>query len=478
MIISFKIKYLTIITCAIFIVILLNLLTIGSPLNVVVTIPQYVVVLYFLITKQVDKALLWHLTFIVTSISSFTAAELSDAGQSLAIYNYARLKLVGPVGLSYLISILIFLVSIRKTISLYKGRLFYKLYRISLYLGVQGCLFGCFGLIFLSHYSFDKFVSSNIYIWMIVINMLCIMKNHSGRLLLLFNQHAFAIIIGAIFATFIAYLLGVTTSYGGQEGIILSADVMYFAPMLLVGIFMIRHKTISVISLLLFFVMTLQSAGGKTVFIVIIAILFFLYYLFFSKAYRTLFPVVVKYGRYVVIPLLLVIIIAGGIKVGGFASYKVQSAFSLFSGDIDSIDRSPYIRVASLLNIINNGKDNLVRLCCGNGYGGYFTDDLHLFVGVDLKGGWTDDVVATGYFTTAHDTFAMVPLVNGFIGLFLLLYICVLYIKRIKFNYLAFAAIPWLAFTFYFSVQLALSGLFFLYAAEYNRLNKNESYSD
>ena len=99
---------------------------------------------------------------------------------------------------------------------------------------------------------------------------------------------------------------------------------------------------------------------------------------------------------------------------------KLQNVFSLFSPNIDEIDTSPYVRIATTLNIFDNNKTNLIGLLFGQGFGGYFTDSLNMFVGLKLIR-WEDGLiwmVKNGTLSLeGMYTFATVPLLNGFLGL-------------------------------------------------------------
>ena len=86
------------------------------------------------------------------------------------------------------------------------------------------------------------------------------------------------------------------------------------------------------------------------------------------------------------------------------------------------------MRIATTMNIVDNNKRNFIGLLLGQGFGGYFTDSLNMFAGLNLSdGGWPDLDVRTGRYTRGHDTFATVPLLNGFLGLGILLYMCYKY---------------------------------------------------
>jgi hypothetical protein len=172
----------------------------------------------------------------------------------------------------------------------------------------------------------------------------------------------------------------------------------------------------------------------------------------------------------VAVPFLLTLKISSLEEGGGLSSIKLHQFLSLFSGNLSDIDSSPYIRVVTFIDVVLTFGYNIFHWMFGMGYGGYFTDEtglLRITPTIDRDAFSTTDIIS-GYFHSAHDTFCTVPLFNGFVGLFLLLKIVFLYIKRVKYNFLAMSAIPWLFLTFYFNPQLGLTGLMFLFAAEYS----------
>ena len=80
---------------------------------------------------------------------------------------------------------------------------------------------------------------------------------------------------------------------------------------------------------------------------------------------------------------------------------KINAALSIFSGDIGDVSNSPkYTRIAEIANFYYNNRNNIFHLLFGNGYGGYFTDELGLLNGLDLRGGWSEDVIRTGRFSS------------------------------------------------------------------------------
>lgn len=454
---------------------LINIVTLGSILNIILAIPQIIYVLYILFVKRdLKMAIVMHMIFTMTCVSPLNAKGFSEAGSALVIYSYAKLKLIGPIGISYLIWILIFINSIfiSEKSAEFRNSLFYKLFKYLLILDIIGNFLGLFGFAILSGYSLDGFISYNVYIQITIIVMYCLVKNNSHELMKLFYDLVIPLFVGSILATMLSFLLwDVTTTYGAYEDIILQPDILYFGVLLLLSLFWTRYKGLVLLAFLFYVIINISSPSGKSLLFVFIGLVFFVYLLYFAKTPALSNSQFVRRARiiFIIIAVIPVIILLPKITLeGNLLALKMQDVTSLFSGDLSEIDRSPFIRIATILNIIDNNLSNPIGLILGQGYGGYFTDSLNFFVGLNLEhGAWGEEIVRSGRFSSAHDTFAVVPLLNGFGGLLLVFKITWLYIKKIKYSYLAFAAIPWILFTLYYNVIYSIIGCFLLYAAEF-----------
>ena len=89
---------------------------------------------------------------------------------------------------------------------------------------------------------------------------------------------------------------------------------------------------------------------------------------------------------------------------------EFMSLFKIFDKSSDflaeGVSSSPYIRIAEVLNILDNGLKNPLALMMGNGYGGFYSDSLGLFDRLDLfnAGAFNEADILTGKFTTAHSS--------------------------------------------------------------------------
>ena len=334
------------------------------------------------------------------------------------------------------------------------------------------------------NYGMSSVLNYGIYILVMLINGYALLLNYTTDLTKRFYSMSVHLIGAGIIATFIAYyILGISTTYGGLSDIILKPDLIYYAASLLLALYVFKNDFRILIPLLIYIIISLNTAGGKTIIIFVIIFIYFVYTIYFSNYHKYVYSSNVRLYRKFFI-LMMIYVIFGGIEItlgdNNLFLRKFQQFLSLFSGSISDIDTSPYIRVISFIDIIKSFGYNPFRWLFGMGYGGYFTDVTGLLEYIKLdESAFSIEDISSGYFHYAHDTFCSVPLLNGFYGLYLLIKIVIKYICRIKYNFLALAAIPWLFLTFYFNTQLALAGMMMLFGSEYIKLSniKKDEYT-
>lgn len=444
------------------IIILGNIVTIGSTLNLIISIPEFIYVFYLLFKNQIDKALFYHIVFVITSISATNAAGMEI--DNTLLYSYARLKIIGPIGASYLMSIILLLLSLHNKLKVPRSNLFYKLFNGLLIMAISGFTIGLLGFILDSHYSMEGILNYGVYITIVLINMYALILNYSDRLTKRFYDDVLPLLVASVYSSAFAYfILHISTTYGGLSNIILKADLSYYASILLLAYSFVSKKIRILFPFLVFLILTYNTSGGKEIIILGLVVVFFIIGILGNRSSKN------NLWLYVLSAILLFVIIMG-IRTAEdtLFSRKVGEVTSMFSSDITDISTSPYIRVASTLNILQGYILHPYWMLFGSGYGGYYEDYLHLFAHLNLgHGSFSQQDISSGFFHTAHDTFAVVPLVNGLFGLWIIIKFSIKYIKRIKYNFCAFAAIPWLLLTFYFNIQLALTGVYLLFSCEY-----------
>lgn len=94
----FKTRRIYLIVSYLVILELINLLFIGSTLNLIITIPEIAYVLFLLFVKNdIKNALICHVLFCLTAFDTTTLDS------EILLYSYSEVKLFGPITISYII---------------------------------------------------------------------------------------------------------------------------------------------------------------------------------------------------------------------------------------------------------------------------------------------------------------------------------------------------------------------------------------
>lgn len=452
-----------------------NIITMDKTWGVLLTIPQYCFVLHWILKKDYRNALFYHLLFIVLSLDS-TSSLLTTSGDEFAMYSYSKLKFIGPIGFNHLVGIYLWIcVRVKHPAIRHKQSLFYQFYRTVTFLAVGGISIGIVGLVFFG-YPFTYFIKPFVYIFNAYIYTDILLRLYDIQYTKRFYIHVIYLAIAApIASAFCFHILGIHSTYSTEEAFIYN-DMYALSPCLLIALLQIPNKRHLILLALGCYLLNLYAGGRGSHFVLIIAAsLFFLYQLYFNKGSKFL-----RWG----LPIFIFIGLLSLSEVFSSASHlstvkftEVLSLTNLFWGDgsfmvrIQNIPESPLVRISEVLNIFHNGLSNPLGLIFGKGYGGHFTDSLGLFEGLTLMGGYADDVIASGKFTTAHSVYPNALLYNGIIGLFLLMRIGIKYLKQMKHTFLTFAALLLFLYGFYFNPIMLVCCIFMLYGAEYKLQN-------
>lgn len=446
-------------------------------LNLVVTIPEIIVVLFFLTKKNTKDALFWHTIFFITSFSNiFTEEFLFLNGISSHVsYNYANFSFHGfrySLIITYLI--VLFQTSIKKRTISATQTAFYKFYRFLLYCIATGFILGTFGL-FLLDYSFDRYLLYGYYSLLCFGFALSYLNEYDTQLKDEFYEAIPFIISIAVVFDFICTILGFNENLIVIGSTSIGAYCFILIPMLL---FKKRSLPYLMVVGLQLYLMSVHTSGKQIyslIFMFAASII-----LSFSNTIRD------KVGglnlskmRIVFIVVLIayptlqqIISDRSDDQEGNFVrkleSVNTLSSFFMGEGNMDEVSASPYIRLAEFSNIVYEDIRNPVFLLFGRGFGGYYRDELNLFTSFDLaSGAFSDDQIRTGNFSYGHDTFVTVPMLNGFIGFFLLIALLISMCKKSPHNYLYLSCLMLPLLWFYFDVLMGVIGVMLLYAAEH-----------
>lgn len=440
---------------------LLNILLYDSPWILILTILQIVFVFFQLLTNGVDHAAFWHFMFIITGIEA-TTANVFDFSEVILL-SYLRLKLFGPVGLAYVMSIFLMFCALRKR-CLIKG-LFYKLFLFLFFLFIQGASFSCLGLI-MHHHVLDQFIEYNVYLGMVCCNM-CLLLHVATPYM---RDKLFPTLLTLLAASPVATLLSWSvfqkhTEYSVFDAA-LQSQIDFVSPCLLLFIsFPIKGILYIIIGLLCLACNIIFSGGGDELLIIGLILLVFSYNIFKKKGYWGTKSFIIIFIS-CLIGFIHNVIISEDIHSIIFEKIReVYSLFTIFSvkslSDLQAIPHSPYIRISEFLNIFYYELLHPFFLPFGQGPGGYFEDVLNLY-NVLYESDYSSDAIFYGIYSYAHGTFPVVLLVNGLFGFIGILYFSIRYLLKIKEFPFFIAAFSWLILSLYFNQQTAIIGMLML----------------
>lgn len=460
------------------IIILLNGLTNTTALNLLVSVPQLAIVLYYVLSNKIEKAIFWHFIFFITSFTYYGDADTIGSGLTLVSYNYAKLKLIGFIGYSQIVAIILFaLVLFRKHTNKSKIGPFFQFYKLITYFLVTGFGFGLIGFLF-DHYYFEGLKTYGSYIIIIYIHTYILYKINSTILKKDLYEIALPLLVLITICSFLLNMINPEPLGGVSAGFysfLLIPALLYNKKKLfiLIGLFFLIYNS-------LFF-----SVSGKSI-IMLFLFTIITFFLTFNKNLKASFFYRVIIFRVIVIICVILIplisLIIGEYFSGStLISSKIHQVstlmeFIFFGEELKYIATSPYIRVTSLINILYEGLENPIILLFGRGYGGYFNDHFNYFSGLDLSNGaFSDSAILSGDYYTGHDTMVTVPMFNGLIGLYLLFKVVIKYLKFSRINYLALTVIPFVLLAFYHDSLIGVTGVLLLFVSTNGDLEKKKS---
>ncbi len=456
---------------------LLNICLMESVLNLLVTIPEVLIVLYCLFIKRdIKKAFLLHILFCLTGF------DATSASSELDLISYTEVKLVGPLTLSYIILGLIWLSCLSRKIKCDTSCLLLKFRKVLFIFFVWGTFLGVLGALIYEH-RLNDFIIPFIYLLPAILYIDTFLRLYDKDFVKDCYQYALLLVIAAPFATFISYfLLGRRASYGPFDALIYNEEFMMAPMLLLLLFFKVQHK-VAIIASLCVYACCVAAAARGGFFLCIFASLLILVILLYS--HRDLFTSVYSRVARIIIPIVLFFAITyvgfatseAGVSLAGnkfnemISMLQVLTTFNGGGVSLDDMSESPYTRIAEIFNIIDNGREGFqgfLGLVFGKGFGGIYTDSTGMFANVDVSvGAFSEEVARSGRFGTVHSFLPSVLLYNGIIGLIMLFYLGWQYLKRIRMTPLLFAAFVLFFYSFYFNPSIFLATSFALVGAEY-----------
>lgn len=439
------------------------------------SVPQYILVFYYIFNKDFRTAFLLHAVFTIACVSGGIYIE-----EGVSPFLYTKCRIYGPLTFNIIILVTLWLAVQRSAVNLNKDSLLLKVRNTILYLLVSGALIGFIGCLLIKHYDWRYLGLRILFVGEFFLFIDIFVRLYSEKFSKLFALVTICMMAASPVASVISFsALGVQAFYG-YEAMPFYNPILALCPSLIIALFQLKNgklKTISLIGLVFYVLHILILSRGSQFLDIFVALLLMVYLVYFKrnvnfqlKSMRLLLPVLII----AFIPLAIESIIAASdVSLNKFEQFT--SLFTIFnpsnsgiSFNLDDVGRSPYIRLAELSLIIDAGKHNIFQLIFGQGFGGFYTDSLHMFAGIDLtRGAFSDEVVASGRFYNAHSAIPSVLQYNGIIGLFLMFRLAFYYIRIVDKSFLVFAAFVLFVQTFYFDLNGCIAFVMALFGAEY-----------
>ena len=466
------------------VVTLFNTVNLQQNTVLIMSVPQYLLVFYYIFKKDYRTAFLLHAVFVTACVSRGIFIE-----EGVSPFLYIKCRVYGPLTFNIIVLTTLWFAVQGKKISVYKNSMLLSVRKILLYLLISGSVIGLIGCLFIKYYNFHYWVEHFLFVSQILLFVDIFIHLYTERYSQVFAKVVICLMAAAPVAAVVSFSLLGVHSYYGYDAMPLYNPIITLSPCLIIALFQLKNFNLKVISLigLLFYVlhMMILSRGSQylDVFVALVLLAYLVYFKnnasFQLKGLKILLPVFII----VVIPLAISEVTSSSdVSFNKFEQFTSLFSILDFSNNalalnFADIGSSPYIRVSELANIIYEGMHNIFAFIFGNGYGGYYTDSLHFFDGIDLsRGAFSDESAASGHFYTAHSAIPSVLHYNGLIGLFYMLRIAFLYLHRVDKTFMVFAAFVLFVQSFYFDMYGCFSYFMALFAAEYmiNNASKKE----
>jgi len=433
---------------------------------------QILIVIYLILIKKVKTAFIWHLIFFVSSLNF---SIMSDSVlESTVTYNYSKLKFFGAFPIVYILN-LIFFIIIRKNGS--KNQIFNKFIKEFLFINVIATFTGIFGLL-LYGYSLHYFIVYFYYCSTLYFILTVFARLFNFTYFILFRDTILLLLLISPICSLFLMLFNFNSFYGGVTTIPVNS-LFLFVPFILFSKYKL-NKPLYFLSLFSFSIVSLFSTGGKGVVFILLIILLIIFLKIKSLKRKFTFTFILIFSYLLIFngPSLDKLYLPN--NSGYLAVHKFNQFITIFDAEsnLENVSTSPRVRIAETLNISYLYLNSPFKFLFGTGFGGYFEDYLGLFKLIDLsKGSFSNEQIISGKFYRPHDSLPVIFLLYGLPGLvFYFRWGYKIFTKSVYSRYFA-GVIPWLILTYGFDLNIAITGVIFLYLACYEFKNFNNKIS-
>lgn len=452
---------------------LFNTVNLQQNTVLLLSVPQYLLVFYYILKKHYRIAFLLHAIFVTACVSGGIAIE-----DGVSPFLYIKCRVYGPLTFNIIVLVSLWLAVQGKSLKVSKDSLLLKVRKAILYLLASGVIVGFFGCLFVRNNDWHYWITRILFVGEFFLFVDIFARLYNARFSNLIAKAVICMMAASPVASVVSFsIFGVQAFYGNSPMPFVN-PIISICPCLIIAFFQLKSiklKFISLIGMAFYVLHLLVLSRGSQFLDIFVALILLGYLVYFKKSQNFQIR-----GLRLLLPFFIVIVVP--IAVSGIVSSsdvslskfeQFTSLFNIFdfssnSFQFDDIGSSPYIRIGELSNIIYEGTHNLFYFLFGKGYGGFYTDSLHFFDGIDLsRGAFSDESAASGRFYNAHSAIPSVLHYNGLIGLFLMIKIAFDYLRRVDKTFLVFAAFVLFIQTFYFDMYGCFSICMALFGAEY-----------
>lgn len=360
-----------------------NVVFLDSPIGLFLTVIQYAMVIYSLIKNHLHMAFFLHVIFTVSCVNG--GLIIIDHS-----FSYAKVKFVGPFTLNYIMLGVLWINSLRLEVKVEKDSLLMKFRKMVLYFIIFGSLLGILGLVLDSGYKFKYLIDGLLYVTVAFLYVDIFTKLYTEIYSKQFAISTVCMLAASSISSVVTYyLFGISAEYSVEESFI-SNPIYFMTPCLIIGLFQMRDiklRIVAALAIVFYVASAIVMSRGATYLTMFVALILLIYLVYFKKSNKNRSLKRLKF----VLPVLLVLGIPAVLNVilssGEISSNKFQQFISLFSlldfnenlpNRLALIGRSPYIRIAQIIEIFNEELDNFITLIIGKGYGSYYTDSMFI----------------------------------------------------------------------------------------------------
>ena len=263
---------------------IINMLFLESSMNLLLTIPQIIVIFYFIISGNLDRAIIWHLVFVLTAV------DLNTIDDDIEMLSYPAIKLIGPLTISYILLGIIWISTLRRKISLPQYSLLYRLRKYLIILLVTSSILGLLGVAIIGYHVKD-FIPPFRYMLIAVLLTDIFARLYNDSLLEKCYSFAICLLIASpIVSAFSFFILHISYSYSVFESFETNS-IFILTPSLFIFLMFKLDKKLNYLALFSLFcllILTAIAARGSQYITLAVAFLIMIYLVYINKNHNNL----------------------------------------------------------------------------------------------------------------------------------------------------------------------------------------------